>query len=68
MYGYLLKVQENWASLGWAIDQQLFLTALEECRTFRNSLMHFSPDPITEDQLRPVQGLLELMRSLDPRN
>lgn len=61
-------MQENWTSLGWTIDQQLFLAALEECRTFRNSLMHFSPDPITDDQLRPVQGLLDLMRSLDPHS
>jgi restriction system protein len=27
---------------------------------------HFSPDPITDDQLLPAQGLLELLRSLDP--
>jgi restriction system protein len=66
-YGHLLKVPENWASLGWGIDQQYFLAALEECRTFRNSLMHFSPDPITDDQLLPAQGLLELLRSVDPQ-
>ncbi|MFJ4947578.1 CBS domain-containing protein [Streptomyces sp. NPDC088760] len=67
-YGHLLKVPENWAALGWAIDQQYFLTALEECRQFRNSLMHFSPDPVTDDQLLPAQGLLELLRSMDPSN
>jgi restriction system protein len=67
-YGHLLKDPENWASLGWVIDQQHFLTALEEGRRFRNSLMHFSPDPVTDDQLSPAQGLLELLRSLDPQN
>ncbi|CAL9561955.1 CBS domain-containing protein [Streptomyces sp. enrichment culture] len=65
-YGHLLKDPENWVALGWGIDQQYFLAALEECRNFRNSLMHFSPDPITDDQLLPAQGLLELLRSLDP--
>ncbi|MFP8886242.1 MULTISPECIES: CBS domain-containing protein [Streptomyces] len=65
-YGHLLRVPENWAALGWAIDQQHFLEALEDCRNFRNSLMHFSPDPMTDDQLVPAQGLLELLRSLDP--
>ncbi|WP_329054182.1 CBS domain-containing protein [Streptomyces violaceus] len=65
-YGHLLKVPENWSALGWSIDRQLFFDALEECRKFRNNVMHFSPDPITEDQLRPAQGLLDLMRSLDP--
>ncbi|MFI2911781.1 CBS domain-containing protein [Streptomyces sp. PDY-4] len=66
-YKHLLRVPENWAALEWGIDQEHFLTALEECRTFRNDLMHFSPDPVTEDQLKPAQGLLELLRSLDPQ-
>ncbi|RCG27571.1 CBS domain-containing protein [Streptomyces diacarni] len=65
-YGHLLKKAENWAALEWGIDQQHFLEALEECRNFRNSLMHFSPDPVTDDQLLPAQGLLELLRSVDP--
>ncbi|NEC26300.1 hypothetical protein G3I20_06920 [Streptomyces sp. SID8111] len=67
VYKHLLKVPENWAALGWGIDQEHFLAALEECRNFRNGLMHFSPDPVTEEQLRPAQGLLELLRSLDPQ-
>lgn len=66
-YKHLLKVPENWAALGWSIDQEHFLTALEECRNFRNDLMHFSPDPVTDEQLVPAQGLLELLRSLDPQ-
>ncbi|WP_199547873.1 CBS domain-containing protein [Streptomyces sp. N35] len=66
-YGYLLKEEEHWKRLGWDVDHQLFLEWLEECRIFRNNLMHFSPDPLTEEQLRPVEGLLQLLRSLDPR-
>ncbi|MFE2558360.1 CBS domain-containing protein [Streptomyces sp. NPDC059352] len=67
-YGFVLKEADNWAALGWVIDQRHFLAALEECRNFRNDLMHFSPDPVTDDQLRPAQGLLELLRSMDPRS
>ncbi|RSN48684.1 hypothetical protein DMH12_26380 [Streptomyces sp. WAC 04229] len=66
-YKHLLKVPENWAALGWGINQAHFLTALETCRNFRNDLMHFSPDPVTDDQLVPAQGLLELLRSVDPQ-
>ncbi|MDI3095929.1 CBS domain-containing protein [Streptomyces rochei] len=66
-YKHLLKVPENWAALGWGINQAHFLTALETCRNFRNDLMHFSPDPVTDDQLIPAQGLLELLRSVDPQ-
>jgi restriction system protein len=65
-YKHLLKVPENWASLGWDIDQTHFLTALDDCRRFRNDLMHFSPDPITDAQLSPAQGFLDLLRSVDP--
>ncbi|WEV24875.1 CBS domain-containing protein [Streptomyces sp. 71268] len=67
-YGHLFKVPENWSALGWAIDKEHFLSALEDCRNFRNGLMHFSPDPVTDDQLHPAQGLLELLRSMDPHN
>ncbi|MFB6753116.1 CBS domain-containing protein [Streptomyces sp. NPDC056353] len=66
-YKHLLKVPENWTALGWGINQAHFLTALETCRNFRNDLMHFSPDPVTDDQLVPAQGLLELLRSVDPQ-
>ncbi|GAV40238.1 CBS domain-containing protein [Streptomyces acidiscabies] len=66
-YGRLLRDPMNWAAVAWAIDQQHFLAALEVCRNFRNDLMHFSPDPITDDQLLPVQGLLALLRSMDPQ-
>lgn len=34
--------------------------------SWSHNVMHFGPDPVTDDQLRPAQGLLDLMRSLDP--
>lgn len=65
---WLLKEPANWAAPGWGIvDREHFPGALEECRVFRNGLMHFSPDPVTDDQLAPAQGLLGLLRSVDPR-
>ncbi|MER5687657.1 CBS domain-containing protein [Streptomyces sp. NPDC002205] len=67
-YKHLLKNEENWRRLGWTADRDLFLSWLEECRHFRNSLMHFSPDPLTDDQLAPAQGMLDLLRSLDPHS
>ncbi|MDI3402376.1 CBS domain-containing protein [Streptomyces cavernicola] len=67
-YKHLLKNDENWRRLGWAADRDLFLNWLEACRGFRNDVMHFSPDPLTDDQLAPVQGMLDLLRSLDPNS
>ncbi|MFE3184177.1 hypothetical protein ACFXKR_25395 [Streptomyces violascens] len=49
-YGYLFKELPNWSRLRWDVDHQLFLDGFEHCRTFRNNLMHFSPD-----QLAPVE-------------
>ncbi|WP_173019551.1 CBS domain-containing protein [Streptomyces alkaliphilus] len=67
-YQHVFAVEENWAALGWNIDRVRFLDDLDECRRFRNSLMHFSPDPITDDQLTPVQDLLDLLRTLEPQD
>ncbi|MGW7515877.1 CBS domain-containing protein [Streptomyces sp. NPDC054796] len=63
-YKHVLRDEKNWGALGWNIDKELFLVALDQCRVFRNQLMHFSPDPVTEQQLRPLRGLLDLLRSL----
>ncbi|WP_326599203.1 hypothetical protein [Streptomyces sp. NBC_01803] len=65
-YHFLLKEPSHWARLRWDVDQEQFLDWLEECRSFRNNLMHFSPDPLTEEQLSPVTELLGLLRTLDP--
>lgn len=65
-YRYLFKDDDVWARLGWPVHQETVLDLLKECGEFRNELMHFSPDPITPEQLEPVNGLLRLMRSLDP--
>ncbi|WP_158712227.1 CBS domain-containing protein [Streptomyces sp. NRRL F-5135] len=66
-YKHLLKEPADWARLRWDVDHELFLDWLEQCRNFRNDLMHFSPDELTGEQLAPVEGLLALLRSLDPR-
>ncbi|MHA6758916.1 CBS domain-containing protein [Streptacidiphilus sp. PAMC 29251] len=67
-YQHLLGPEEHWNRLGWGADHQLFLAQLDLARQVRNNLMHFSPDPVSVNQLGPVQGLLDLLRSLDPRS
>ncbi|MEV7010478.1 hypothetical protein [Streptosporangium sp. NPDC051022] len=59
--------EERWAKLGWSIDRKLFLDRLEEVRKTRNELMHFTPDPLSAQQFAAVEGLLELLRTVDPR-
>ncbi|WP_217505307.1 CBS domain-containing protein [Streptomyces lunaelactis] len=65
-YSHVLEPEEHWGALKWDADQGLVLAALRTCTKFRNKLMHFSPDPIPDEELSPVRGLLAVLRSLDP--
>ncbi|WP_148085663.1 CBS domain-containing protein [Amycolatopsis thermoflava] len=67
-YKHLLADVERWRRLGWAIDHRLFLSRLEEIRRIRNELMHFTPDPVTQEQLNRVEGFVRLLRTVDPRD
>ena len=66
-YVYLLRPSERWETLGWNIDHLHFLNLLEEVRRVRNELMHFTPDPLSAEKYAAVHGLLELLRTVDPR-
>ncbi|MCX5206867.1 hypothetical protein OG897_36390 [Streptomyces sp. NBC_00237] len=64
-YPYLFRDDTVWKQAGLAVDQQQFAKALERCAALRNELMHFSPDPVTDDDIVFLNGLLDLLRKLD---
>ena len=66
-YVYLMKPEENWAKLDWDLDHEFFIERLAEVRDVRNELMHFTPDPLSNEQYAAVEGLLEMLRAVDPR-
>ncbi|RBQ11661.1 hypothetical protein DP939_44785 [Spongiactinospora rosea] len=66
-YGFLLKDPQRWSALEWNLDHDLFLRRLEDVRKIRNELMHFTPDPLSDEHYRIVDGLLNLLRTVDPR-
>ncbi|WP_336215003.1 CBS domain-containing protein [Nonomuraea sp. LPB2021202275-12-8] len=66
-YIFLLKDPQRWSLLQWQLDHQLFLAHLDEVREIRNDLMHFTPDPLSHDQYGTIEGLLSLLRTVDPR-
>lgn len=66
-YGYLLDSPENWKRLEWPLDHGLFLERLEQVRRVRNDLMHFTPDPLQQEQLAVLEGLVRMLRVVDPR-
>ena len=67
-YEHLMRPQENWAKVQWNIDRDYFLDRLHEVVRVRNELMHFTPDPLSTEQYATVEGLLEILRIVDPRD
>jgi len=63
----LLENPERWYRLGWELDRVIFTHELHEIRMIRNEVMHFSPDPLDEDQIRKIELFLKLLRRLDPQ-
>ena len=63
-----MRPQENWAKVQWNIDRDYFLDRLHEVVRVRNELMHFTPDPLSTEQYATVEGLLEILRIVDPRD
>lgn len=63
---HLLKDEANWAKLGWNVDHQYFVEKLEAVKDIRNGLMHYSPDPVAPGAYEEIEGLLEILRAVDP--
>lgn len=66
-YVYLMRSEDNWAKLEWNVDREYFIDRLAEVVNVRNELMHFTPDPLSQEQYAAVSGLLEMLRTVDPR-
>ena len=66
-YGRLLEEPKRWAKLDWPIDRVTFTAALNEVRSVRNEVMHFSPDPLDDDQVVTLTNFIKWLRTLDPR-
>jgi restriction system protein len=66
-YVHLMKPEENWVKLEWNVDREFFIERLAEVVEVRNELMHFTPDPLSPEQYAAVDGLLEMLRTVDPR-
>jgi len=62
-----MRSEENWKKLEWRVDREFFIDRLAEVVNIRNELMHFTPDPLSEKQYAAVEGLLMILRTVDPR-
>ena len=64
----LLEPPANWARLQAALDRRVFLSHLEIVREIRNSLMHFSADLPSDQDVLELRNFLTLLKVWsDPR-
>jgi len=56
--------QARWARLGLPVHRETFLNQLETVRTIRNEVMHFDPDPLTEEQVDTLRRAVRMLRTL----
>ncbi|HEY2129613.1 MAG TPA: hypothetical protein VGH77_20755 [Streptosporangiaceae bacterium] len=63
----LLEEPSRWDRLGWGLDRVIFVAQLHDIRLIRNEIMHFSPDPLDEEQIRKIELFLRSLRRLDPQ-
>jgi len=63
----LLEEPARWSRLKWSLDRAIFIGQLHDIRLIRNEVMHFSPDPLDDEQIRKVELFLRSMRRLDPQ-
>ena len=65
-YVRLFEYPERWDKTGWQVDRKIFIEALNQARELRNDVLHFSPDPLDEDQLDELRRFIRWLRILDP--
>lgn len=61
----MLESPENWGRLGWPVDRTEFIKALNEVKTIRNEVMHFSPDPLSRDQEEALTNFVAWLRAME---
>lgn len=66
-YKHLYKSIETFALLDWPLDHGTFFELLSEVHRIRNSLMHFSTDPLSEAELTKASAFVQMLRLADPR-
>lgn len=65
-YVRLLESPDNWTVLDLPAERKVFIESLQTVREVRNDVMHFSPDPPSQEQIRDLQNFIEWLRVLDP--
>ncbi|WP_155544186.1 CBS domain-containing protein [Amycolatopsis camponoti] len=60
-YQRILGNREVWGKLDWPLDRQVFIDRLDAIRQLRNSIMHFHPDPVSDDAIATLRNFNSLL-------
>ena len=63
-YVRLIQHPKIWPKLDMKVDAGVFTTLLDEVRLIRNDVMHFDPDPMTDEELRKLKQTVQFMQQL----
>lgn len=66
-YVRVLSHPENWGKLKLRLDRAAFCSELSEINIIRNDVMHFDPDPLTQQDLAKLRNsakMLNMLRSI----
>lgn len=66
-YVHLFASDGVWSKLPWrALDLDIMLEDVKFTADIRNSLSHFSPDPLPEETIPRLEGMLRMLRAIRP--
>ncbi|MEW2354078.1 CBS domain-containing protein [Spirillospora sp. NPDC029432] len=63
------RSRDIWESLGWRVDQQVFVDELRKVREIRNKFAHYEsgwPEPLPDEECQRLSGFLDWLRRLNP--
>lgn len=55
-----------WGRLNWGLDRLVFVEDLDNVRKIRNDIMHFRPNPLSDDKIVALEDFARWLRQLDP--
>jgi hypothetical protein len=61
----ILESEVNWKRMDWHAERTVFIQALDSVRKLRNEIMHFSPDPLEEEQVEELRLFIQWLKYLD---
>lgn len=64
-YVRLLENPTCWSRLDWGLNRRVLIEALKRVQKARNEVMHFSPDPLDDEDLLNLENFVKWIKKLD---